>query len=200
MQRIGDDPDPDKISSLLEGNYNANRLGVLFEIPPQFKEVFEHGQELERFTYSTHRATGKKKFIDGFLTKSLPMFGFRLSPQVPPRFFQGLVFSLLRELTIEEYEKRIANLLEENKNSKYDWEKSETWLRHQNIYRYIKETRLAELIKYADEIGSYMTDMYKNGKENLFIPVYDSDGNLWWPKQMSYIEVKKMIKDKNKTE
>ncbi len=35
-------------------------------------------------------------------------------------------------------------------------------------------------------------------KHNLYVPVYDNDGNLYWPKQMIYEEVKKFIEERDK--
>ena len=51
--------------------------------------------------------------------------------------------------------------------------------------------------KRANEITSIMLKIYK-GKEELLIPIYDFRGNLWWPKRMSYEEVKKFIEERNK--
>ena len=51
------------------------------------------------------------------------------------------------------------------------------------------------------ELLTQMKDGLKDKNES-FIPIYDIHGNLWWPKQMSYKEVKKFVdeRDKNKKE
>jgi hypothetical protein len=65
---------------------------------------------------------------------------------------------------------------------------------------YIKEE---EQQKYkqerVDEIVSRMMKI-DVGKENLLLPIYDFEGNLLWPKQMSYEEVKKFVAERDKKE
>lgn len=51
---------------------------------------------------------------------------------------------------------------------------------------------LDKLLRGARET---MQEAYK-GKENLLIPIYDVNGNLLWPKQMSYEEVKKFVSER----
>jgi len=41
-----------------------------------------------------------------------------------------------------------------------------------------------------------MLNVSKSSKRLL--PVYDVCGNLWWPKQMSYEEVKKFVEERSK--
>lgn len=40
-----------------------------------------------------------------------------------------------------------------------------------------------------------MKDCYKNKQKNL-LPIYDPEGSLYWPKQMSYEEVKKFVTER----
>ena len=49
------------------------------------------------------------------------------------------------------------------------------------------------------DILKIMNEVYQE-KKGLLLPIYDIDGNLLWPKQMSYEEVKKFVgeRDKNK--
>jgi len=48
----------------------------------------------------------------------------------------------------------------------------------------------------AGEIARAMVDL-DGGKTDLIVPIYDTDGNLWWPKQMSYEEVKKFVAERD---
>jgi hypothetical protein len=42
-----------------------------------------------------------------------------------------------------------------------------------------------------------MLDVFKD-RANLLLPIYDLVGNLLWPKQMSYEEVKKFVAERDK--
>lgn len=57
------------------------------------------------------------------------------------------------------------------------------------------KTLSTEIIK----IISLQKKIFKNKKE-LIIPIYDGEGNLYWPKNMSHEEVKKLAEEKNKKE
>ena len=49
----------------------------------------------------------------------------------------------------------------------------------------------------AAEIGILSEQVYKE-KGNLLLPIYDVYGNLYWPKKMSYEEVKKFVEERDK--
>ncbi len=51
--------------------------------------------------------------------------------------------------------------------------------------------------KRAEEIARTMMAATKSDAD-LLVPVYDLDGNLWWPKQMSYDEVKRFVAEREK--
>lgn len=42
-----------------------------------------------------------------------------------------------------------------------------------------------------------MLELYK-GKSEFLIPIYSVEGNLLWPKQMTYEEVKRFVSEKDK--
>jgi hypothetical protein len=94
--------------------------------------------------------------------------GFILSSRVAPRFFKGIVF----------------NLLSNEKNDKGE-----------NIRKDCTDPVMMQ--ERADEIVSTMKEAYKN-REDMLLPVYDVYGNLYWPKNMNYKEVKKFVAEKNK--
>ena len=52
--------------------------------------------------------------------------------------------------------------------------------------------------KRAKEIAEVLQETYKD-KPQLILPIYDVYGNLYWPKQMSYKEVKKFVEERNKS-
>ena len=134
-----------------------------------------------------------------------PDTGFRLSPRVPPRFLSGVIFSMKRRLSSEEYEKRVGQILEENRRkfqefplSVLSYETEEDWVREQEDYKYVEENQTELLLERAKQIVQVMMEVDKN-KLDLLIPVYDLHGNLWWPEQISYEEVKRRIAERSET-
>ncbi|MDO8529475.1 MAG: hypothetical protein Q7S18_02295 [bacterium] len=126
-------------------------------------------------------------------------YGFHLSPRVPPRYFKGIVFHMRRKLEHEEYEKKIKKMLEENIRKKYatSCEQDENWLRKEEKFRYDEEFEPQKLTERASEIAREMLNADKEKLERM-IPIYDVRGNMWWPKQMSYEEVKKFAAERDK--
>jgi hypothetical protein len=57
-----------------------------------------------------------------------------------------------------------------------------------------------QFVAKAQEVVKNMTEIYKD-KPNYILPIYDVHGNLLWPRQMSYEEVKAFVteRDKKKT-
>jgi len=70
----------------------------------------------------------------------------------------------------------------------------------------IKQNKFMGIIlKYtnADSINYIVNQMIKNyhyKKGNMLLPIYDVDGNLLWPKNMKYDEVKKFVEEREKKE
>ena len=52
-------------------------------------------------------------------------------------------------------------------------------------------------LKRAKLIAQDMLKVHKESDE-LLIPIYDIQGNLWWPKQMPYEEVKRFVAERDK--
>ena len=53
---------------------------------------------------------------------------------------------------------------------------------------------------YAPHVQKIVDEMMEADKEKpeLLVPIYDLYGNLLWPKQMPYEEVKKLVADREK--
>lgn len=101
--------------------------------------------------------------------------GNALNFRVSPRFFKGIVFRLDREITPTEIKSRC-----------YD--------SNQEITEEHDEVKIQ---KRVDEIVSRMRSGV-GSREDRLVPVYDIHGNLWWPKRMSYDEVKRLASDEEK--
>ena len=59
----------------------------------------------------------------------------------------------------------------------------------------VEKAKAEEIMKKVDQIVASMREIDKE-KEELILPIYDEDGNLLWPKQMSYHEVKKFVAER----
>ncbi len=59
------------------------------------------------------------------------------------------------------------------------------------------EAKSIESEKYIEQVKKVILNTYKN-KPELLLPIYDIDGNLLWPKQMSYEEVQKLVAERQK--
>ncbi|MCX6763997.1 MAG: hypothetical protein NTZ97_04720, partial [Candidatus Moranbacteria bacterium] len=164
-----------------------------------------------------------KRFDVGFNDKNwylyLPPivndYGFSLSFRIAPRLFKGLVVNPERKLNrqeikdgIEKIEKIYEEYLRRVREDKKFRERTD--LEHNaKIYEEVKnglihygkteELDTEKRKEFAEKVALKMIGINKGKPKNL-VPLYDLDGNLLWPKQMSYEEVKKFVaeRDKNK--
>lgn len=191
------------IRQMIHGGFfepNAEPMGIIFNLASAYKETYveKRGDSLKAFTYAPnedglpYRKNGspslyknKKGHFIGFSDT-----GFKLSPRVAPRNFMGVIFCMIREITDEnEYKAKIERMIKERKIeagrgfSQKDREQ----------YKYSEETRSQILVKRAKQIAEEMISSYSD-RPALLIPIYDFNGNLFWPKQMSYEEVKEFVK------
>ena len=96
--------------------------------------------------------------------------GFVASPRIAPRNFKGLVFRPTRGIIRGSYTGRV-----------------------------IKETDKTVADKKLRQIVQQILSTYSQ-KPELIMPIYDIDGNLLWPNQMSYAEVLKLIEKREESE
>ncbi len=97
------------------------------------------------------------------------MYGFTLSHRVPPRFFKGLVIKLV------------------------------TGEKHKNEYGDLRGVECRDPARYneqANKIGKIMQEIYRDRKDFL-LPIYSHSGSLYWPKQMTYKEVKEFVAERD---
>lgn len=123
--------------------------------------------------------------------------GFTLNHRVAPRFFKGLVVfvSISRKPTEKEIQRWLAR------------DEAKTQASGSKIGMAWKEKNYREIdVENPDRNGSSplikklaveMQEVNKNNPERL-LPIYDIFGNLLWPKQMSYEEVKKYVAERDK--
>jgi len=167
-----------------------NTIAIVFDIK-NYEEVQQNygAQEGKSHTFLNHdpNKRGEK------LGVSIPdtEFGFVLSFRVAPRLFQGIVLSPGRNMTNTEIEMKIRG--DEREKQKYGYSYDEEY----NRARY-KKDKIADddYSPYIKEIVESMKEVNETKPERL-IPIYDADGNLLWPEQMSYEEVKKYVAERD---
>ena len=143
---------------------------------------------------------GLGKYIDEEgMPKPEDEYGFVLSSRVAPRLFRGIAFRPgIFTKTKAEIEKEIE---EDEKKWKYEREdgpfgraSNRAHIKRKNS----KEVNVPEIINYqAKQIAEQQIAVIGPDPEKL-LPVYDINGNMWWPKQMSYEEVQKFVEERDK--
>lgn len=114
--------------------------------------------------------------------------GFLLSSRVAPRFFQGIVFCPEREYDPDEINHiKYREVMDALRKSIKEHDRLVLSYKRQ-IDEYKAKKQVTDLIRFQMEADA--------GKPELLNPIYDTEGNLWWPKQMSYEEVKKLVAER----
>ena len=107
-------------------------------------------------------------------------YGFVASFRVPPRNFKGIVFNAATRLTQAEINR----------------EPSEFYRSILRLNPYHGHANAIVRQKRVIEIRDMMFETYKEQPE-LLMPIYDIQGNLCWPIQMSYEGVKKFVAERD---
>lgn len=97
--------------------------------------------------------------------------GFILSPRIPPKRMLGIVFKADEGQTSESWEGLDRN-------------------------PYLPPTA-QELEQRAGEIAQVMLEVYKD-RPDFLLPIYDADGNLYWPKKMDHETIKQFVETRKK--
>ncbi|MDO8505189.1 MAG: hypothetical protein Q7S48_01240 [bacterium] len=142
------------------------------------KEAWEK-RGLKQRTYwvdrPAHITKNWRELIDrGVKLNPRSEYGFVMPYRLAPRYFRGLVISSI-----------IRNLALTGDNSK-DRDKQEYLKASEGVL----ENRISLLL-------DTMLRVYKDKSDQL-LPIYDTEGNLQWPKQMTYEEVKKFVAERDK--
>lgn len=207
------------------GQFNEifyNVTGIKDESPPLFKGdtdisedpwvqedkplvygiIFSYQENrLEDDSYSQSYAYGKR---DNLICGARRTF-----ERIAPQTFQGVFIKINRNFNEKEKEDSIPLLVSEFKKTSNKM-KEEGYLeerfnideglaKEQLIKRqYIEDLDPKKLKNKAKEIGQTMLRMFEGTpRERFILPVYDVHGNLLWPRQMSYEEVKQFVADRD---
>lgn len=115
-------------------------------------------------------------------------YGFKLSSRVQPRMFTGIVFR--KEIEINEEEKKSRGIFHLH-GDYYKDTKGNVYLEYDigDGKKLYGETSDFEILKeHAQKIAQDLL-IVNLGKEDNLVPIYDTYGNLWWPKQISHEEI-----------
>lgn len=162
-----------------------DRIAILFDLSKFKQEAPINLDDRYSFKQKTRTYRADKPLLDEE-SNVIDQFGYLLSFRVAPRNFTGIVFRLTRELTEKEFQQELK---EELKDRVLEGEKLETFKNYLKKIRFKEQKDPIKLSKRADEILSIMKEAYK-GKENLMLPIYDTDGNLYWPQKIQYKDLK----------
>jgi len=145
----------------------------------------------------TSKADENAKRFDKYgLPVSDTEYGFVLSPRVAPRQFRGIVFSpgYADPERIQNDLIRVEKLYKEGKINGEFQREQELEAATRRVMEATSDPKKVE--KQAQKIVRQQLSANKDKKERL-LPVYDVNGNLHWPKQMSYEEVKQYVKGRD---
>ena len=121
-------------------------------------------------------------------------YGFVLSHRVSPRFFKGIVLDAERYITEDEvkneveYSRKAHEKYGKPEKGPFDEEKARQWIieHHGRVRDKNYEPQ------QVHQIVGILKEVYQEKKYHP-LPIYDVCGNLLWPQQMSYKEVKKFV-------
>jgi hypothetical protein len=143
----------------------------------------------------------------GGLLRSGAEYGFFLNGRVAPRDFKGIFINLTRKENNQERQERLRTVSRNMRGVSRETDKETdielAQLEERDIlnreYLTVQETDKLKFLKRAVEIAKMQIAANGTSPE-LLVPIYDIDGNLLWPKQMGYNDVKKFIKQRHKTD
>ncbi|TSC94038.1 MAG: hypothetical protein CEN87_707 [Parcubacteria group bacterium Licking1014_1] len=141
-------------------------------------DIYEHLQTGDLGKGSIYKKIPPKTYFANVLHKDLekwqrgdkikvnPDKGFRTPYRISPKFFKGVVISFPYEFEKDEEDG-----------------KEEFFLKQEYNFRQV----------FKDVVTANLEAAKKTG---MAVPIYDREGNLLWPQQMSYEDVKKNVPDK----
>ncbi len=161
-------------------------VAIMFRLD-KFKEVpYKRGDKWQPILQPNTYAAYQGDYSTG-VARAYYEYGWVLHARVAPRFFRGVIFRSVRKLSESELDSRVKLVLKKNLADKYssDCDRDEHDLREQDKYKYCEETDKTKLMKKANKIASLMLETYK-GKEEFLLPIYNANGDLYWPEYRPY--------------
>ncbi|MFA6918527.1 MAG: hypothetical protein WC244_00200 [Patescibacteria group bacterium] len=139
-------------------------------------------------TFGAHARPGSEReeyFEEG--DRRIPDYseGYALSFRIAPDRFKGIVIRAMAEQTEEEMD---------NLYKKQPYVPQEV-LRKIHRYKEVDDDESKQ--NKANEIATLMRKIYGD-RVDFLLPIYDAHGNLLWPRQISYNEVREIVKEGEK--
>lgn len=158
---------------------NPNSIGIIFDT-----------NTLKGRIYAQNRSEPKKlksRYYDPWESQGTPSEeGYTVTPRVKPNLFKGLVFRTSRPATQEE-----SKYMQRVDQEAHFWRINYQWTDER--YAFVESNDDEIKTKRAEEIAQIMI---RNMNEKYLVPIYDVYGNLFWPEQMSYEEVKQFVEER----
>ncbi|MEK9155647.1 MAG: hypothetical protein AAB839_03285 [Patescibacteria group bacterium] len=138
------------------------------------------------------RLWGKFEFIDDEgRARPDSEFGFTLSHRVPSRNFTGIVFQESHQLSQEHMYEILRREIRSGDLAKgTDLDKEIAARQQGGFFGITLETDPAALRARAESIAAVMHEEYQ-GNPDRCLPIYDTFGNMWWPKEIPYQDLKR---------
>lgn len=185
----------DKYNEFVTLLFNVERLRE--RNPMEWSEMYDNPSEKRARSFRVHKSGLSQSRTQPLKTDS--GYGFFASYRIPPRDFEGLMIKIARPMLDEEimvklrdYHKALPKDYEEPTDEILQYEKKEdTW-------RWMTDLPTSSEMQ---ERVSLITDVmisFWHEEGTPLLPIYDNAGNLWWPKEMNYEEVKKFVEEREK--
>lgn len=147
------------------GTYKARSVGAVVDSYKKRAGVEDLSQTTDEEVLRTLAGLESVFISEQGEIKANGEFGFTLFPRVSPKSFSGI---LVKNTEVINERNRWGSI-----STREEWKEEET-------------------LNMAKRIALIMQKEYKD-KPELLLPVYDTRGNLLWPKKMSYEEVKQFV-------
>lgn len=170
---------------------SPGNIAVIFDLS-KYKEI----KDRKEFKSKTYKSKTYISRGGGTLE------GYQLKYRVAPRFLKGIVLYSGRQKTHEEAQKELQVI-------KDQYEKMVQYNRyHGYTSKPFDMNKMLESIRGGQtENENYLPDVQKlfqsmievdKDRPDWLLPIYDIYGNLWWPKQMTYEEVKEFVAERER--
>ncbi len=188
---------------IAESAYNMGRkdnVGILFDLS-QFQEGYGPFRRYKNGNYDLEEMLKPEEGIyrpqddNGVNSRGEQLayseMGFVISPKVAPKHFTGILFKLSRRLTPEEHEKKYQDYIKQQRKGAcpLSYELDINYYRKDESCWLVDDTDPTNLEARAKQIAEEQLRVNGN-KPRLIVPIYDDQGNLWWPEKINYTELK----------
>ncbi len=161
------------------------KIAIIFDISGY--EERSSVQKSQSKTFKVNQSPGTLGYEEeNGIPKPDSEYGFIVSYRIAPRLFQGVVLIAGRDKNEREIDMELFNNYRDDKRPE------------EELIKEIKKEKVEDKnpVHALKELVGTMHQVYKE-KPEMMLPVYDTYGNLLWPKQMTYAEVKQFVAERD---